>query len=176
MSTDFSDIGEALARDDKEFGKIDLDAFRENQKARAEAQRETPRQQARPPRATPEATSDAPKKSTGRPTNLARALEKTYERLGAMLMIIDQSCGSVIIDNAGDMATSLDELAKTNPKIKRALESMIATSAWGNVAMAHMPVVIAISMHHSTWAQERMARVAETMAENVTENAAENVG
>lgn len=160
-----ADLGEALTRDNKEFGKVSLDEFRANQKAKAEGsggKAESPRQ--------PSASANAPASKASRPTNLARALAKTYERIGAMLLIVDQPCGMAIINNADDMAASLDELAKTNPKVRKALESMIATSAWGNVIMAHVPVIMAISMHHSEWARDRMNIVGEHLVSAENDN------
>lgn len=105
-----------------------------------------------------------------RATALEKKLEKFYGGIGLAVYGFDQQCGTVIIANATNMAASLDVLAKQNPEVRKVLERLMETSAYGLVLAAHAPVIFAIASHHVP----RVREMAETMAERM--HAAEAMG
>ena len=111
---------------------------------------------------------------------LRKPLEDMYTGMGMMLMPFDASCGKVIIDAAPRCAETLDELAKTNPAVRRILISLVTTSALGAVIMAHAPILMAIAMHHVPALRERQEKMvgefAEMMANGFTMGEEQNDG
>lgn len=96
---------------------------------------------------------------------LKPALAQMYTGIGMAVMPFDPACGRVIIENAGSCAESLDELAKTNPAVRNLLISLVTTSAWGAVIMAHAPILMAIAMHHVPALRERQEKMVGEFAE-----------
>jgi len=96
---------------------------------------------------------------------LKPALVNLYTGIGMSVMPFDPSCGRIIIENAGACADSLDELAKTNPVVRNILISLVTTSAWGAVIMAHAPILMAIAMHHVPALRERQEKMVGEFAE-----------
>jgi hypothetical protein len=115
----------------------------------------------------------AEKKSRGKnkpmPTmprgGLKPALTQLYTGFALAVMPFDPSCGKIILENAERCAESLDDLAKTNPAVRRALLSLVTTSAWGAVIMAHAPILMALAMHHVPALRERQEKMVADMAE-----------
>ncbi len=105
------------------------------------------------------------------PDYKAGAVQKGFEELyvlaGTMLMIKDPHCGMAVIQSAPDVAKSLEELAKTNPSVRRVLMGFIVTNAWGQVAAAHMPIIMALFAHHI--GPKMNGEAAEVMAEMMRE-------
>jgi hypothetical protein len=64
------------------------------------------------------------------------------------MMPFDQVCGSTIISNAEECAKSLDKLAQENNAVRRALNSLVTTSALGAVIVAHIPIAAVVMAHH----------------------------
>ena len=75
-------------------------------------------------------------------------LTELYTTIGAMLMPFDMQCANVVIKSAEQCAQSMDELAYQNESVRRALTAITQTSAWGAVIFAHMPIIMAVAMHH----------------------------
>ena len=98
---------------------------------------------------------------------LRKPLEDMYTGLGMMMMPFDPSCGKVIIDAAPRCAETLDDLAKTNPAVRRILISLVTPSALGAVIMAHAPILMAIAMHHIPALRERQEKMVGEFAEMV---------
>lgn len=118
-----------------------------------------------PPEA-PSAAKDVPPKrdrskatTTTRASSLEKRLTEMYVSIGTMVVVADLTCGTAIITSAPDTAAALDALAKENPKVKRALEKMLAGGAWGGVLMAHAPIITTVLAHHNMLP----AQVAESM-------------
>lgn len=114
-------------------------------------------------------TESKPKKSKPVPPaprgGLRTPLEDMYTGLGMMLMPFDPHCGKIIIDAAPRCAETLDDLAKTNPAVRRILISLVTTSALGAVIMAHAPIIMAIAMHHVPALKERQEKMVGEFAE-----------
>jgi hypothetical protein len=101
---------------------------------------------------------------------LKSALENVYTGMGMALMPFDPSCGRIIIESAPKCAEALDDLAKTNPAVRRLLISLVTTSAWGAVIMAHAPILMAIAMHHIPSLRERQEKMVGEFAEMMANN------
>lgn len=96
---------------------------------------------------------------------LRQPLEDLYTGMGMMLMPFDAHCGKIVIDAAPRCAETLDELAKTNPAVRRILINLITTSALGAVVMAHAPILMAIAMHHIPAMREKQEKMVGEFAE-----------
>jgi len=105
---------------------------------------------------------------------LRASLENWYTGIGMAVMPFDPHCGGIIIDNAAACAKSMDEYAKVNPAVRRLLLQLVAVSAFGAVAAAHAPIVVAILMHHVPALRERQEKMAADMAEMFARMAANN--
>lgn len=75
-------------------------------------------------------------------------LTQLYTACGMMLLPMDAVCGKAIIESAEQCAKSLDELAYQNDAVRRALFALTQTTALGGVVVAHLPILMAITMHH----------------------------
>lgn len=75
-------------------------------------------------------------------------LTEMYGFVALAIMPFDANCAMAIMQAAPEAAKSLDNLAKTNPAVKRVLIAITQTSAWGAVITAHLPIIIAITVHH----------------------------
>jgi hypothetical protein len=90
-------------------------------------------------------------------TKLGKSLKETYETVGGMVLLFDMPCGTAVIENAENMARSLDTLAQNNPKVKEALLKLTEASGWGQVIVAHAPVMLAVYAHHGGQVQNMFA-------------------
>jgi hypothetical protein len=97
------------------------------------------KQEPRRPKAIP------PKPRSGA---LVKPFTDLYTTVGTMLMPFDQQCGMVIIQNAEECAKALDSAARENPAMRRVLLAMVQTSVWGQLIAAHLPILMAVAMHH----------------------------
>lgn len=75
-------------------------------------------------------------------------LTEMYGFIALALMPFDAECAMAIMQAAPQAAKSLDTLAKTNPGVRRVLIAITQTSAWGAVITAHLPIIVAITVHH----------------------------
>lgn len=84
-----------------------------------------------------------------RPGTLVKPLRDLYTSIGALMVPFDEPCGKSIIENAEPCAMALENLARENPAVRRALLAMVETSVWGQVIAAHAPILVTVVMHHS---------------------------
>lgn len=96
---------------------------------------------------------------------LKGSLTQMYTGIGMAVMPFDPHCGRIVIESAEHCAETLDELAKTNPAVRRMLIAMVTTSAWGAVIMAHAPLLMAVAMHHVPALKERQEKMVGEFAE-----------
>lgn len=75
-------------------------------------------------------------------------LIEMYGFVALAIMPFDAECAMAIMQAAPKAAESLNELSKVNPSVKRVLIMLTQTSAWGAVITAHLPIIIAVSVHH----------------------------
>lgn len=83
-----------------------------------------------------------------RPGALVKPLTSFYETIGGFVILADPDCGSAIVNGAENCAKSLDELARTNPRIRRVLMRMVESGALTKVVVAHLPIILAVLAHH----------------------------
>lgn len=83
-----------------------------------------------------------------RPGALVKPLEALYETLGGFVLLADRVCGQAIIDSAHSCAESLDELARTNAKVRKVLVNLVTTGTLTKVIVAHLPLLMAVLGHH----------------------------
>lgn len=107
----------------------------------------------------PKLKKAAPRMPTG---GLAGPLTDVYTMIGAVLTPIDPVCGQAVMMGAPDCAKALEKLAKSNPEVRRVLVGLVTTSTWGAVITAHIPIIMAIAMHHMPALSDKMNQVAET--------------
>lgn len=109
------------------------------QRGRAGAEPSSPRA------ARADARASAPKP---RPGSLVRPLTELYTSIGVMLAPFDPVCSVSIIENAEPCAKALENLARENEAVRRAILALTQTSAWGGVLIAHMPLLLMVITHH----------------------------
>lgn len=56
--------------------------------------------------------------------------------------------GSIIIEGAERLAGALDKAALESPALRRTLEMLVTTSAWGELAMAAGAILLPIAANH----------------------------
>lgn len=88
---------------------------------------------------------DLPTQKKGRQSQLQRELANMYSLAGVAVFQFNPPLAQTILAQADPCAESLYKLAQQNPKIKRALESLTQTSAWGAVIIAHLPIAIHVA-------------------------------
>lgn len=103
-----------------------------------------------------------------RPSPLKGKLEQFYASIGLVVSIGDRYCGSQIIASASDTAQAMDKLAREHPKVKQVLETLVQTSTIVEVMTAHLPILMAITMHHGP---EGLKNQLSGMAEGMTQAA-----
>jgi hypothetical protein len=100
-------------------------------------------------------------------------LMKLYASVGAAVMIADPICGTAIVTSAESCAKTLDDLAYQNEAVRRALYSLTTTSYLGAVLVAHLPIIMAVVMHHVPAAQQAFGQVGASMMEEYVKQVAE---
>lgn len=83
-----------------------------------------------------------------KPGVIADGLTGSYVKIGMFWGMFDPHCGEAIVQNAEKMAQAADRIAKNSPKVRVFLEGLIATSEWGELVEAYLPVAAAIAVHH----------------------------
>lgn len=96
---------------------------------------------------------------------LESALTQMYTGMGLAVMPFDPACGRVVIENAATCAESLNELAKIDPAVRRVLISLVSSSAWGAVIIAHAPILMAVAMHHVPALRNKQEKMVAEFAE-----------
>lgn len=98
-------------------------------------------------------------------------LTKLYTGIGMSLMPFDMVCGTAVIESAERCAIALDDLAKQNHAVRKMLFAITQTSAIGTVLVAHMPILVAIMVHHMSGFKESPAGVmAQMLADSMKED------
>jgi hypothetical protein len=92
-------------------------------------------------------------------------LTQLYGILGTAVLMFDPVCGSAIIQSAPKCAETLDNWAHQNETVRRVIWAVTQTSVAGAVFVAHMPIIIAVSMHHIPAAQQAFGQMGADMME-----------
>jgi len=114
-----------------------------------EAPKDRPADAPPPPDAPPKREKRERAIPAPRTTSLEKRLTELYVSLGSLVVVADPTCGQAVIAAAPETAAALEALAKENPKVRKALEKMLAGGAWGGVLMAHFPIVVTVLAHHN---------------------------
>ena len=84
---------------------------------------------------------------------IASGMNRLYARVGRIVRVMDPVIGQAIIETTSKEAESevtvgeaWEELARTNPRIRRVLLKLIAGGARGQLIMAHAPIMLAVLM------------------------------
>lgn len=110
--------------------------------------------------------SPAPPKRKGQ---FVTPLTQIYMGVGLSLMPFDAVCANAVMKSAENCAKSVDELAYQNEAVRRAVYALTQTSAVGAVLVAHLPILMAVAMHHVPQVQNMMGNMGAAFAEQVTE-------
>lgn len=92
-------------------------------------------------------------------------LTEFYAGIGTAVIMFDPVCGQAILTSATKCAETIDELAYRNEAVRRAVWGLTQTSAWGAVLIAHMPIIMAVVMHHVPAAQQAFGALGANMME-----------
>lgn len=77
-------------------------------------------------------------------------VEFFYNMAGSILSMKDEVCGGTLQQMAPSAAKAWVELAKTNTVARKFWSGGAAATGWLQLAMAHMPLVMAVNTHHLT--------------------------
>lgn len=91
-----------------------------------------------------------------RPGVITKGVNRLYRKAGKIVEVMDADIGKAIIASTKNTAedgepddsvgAAWDEVARTNPRIRKVLLKIIAGGAWGQLFMAHAPILLAIIM------------------------------
>lgn len=97
--------------------------------------------------------------SSGTPGEFVDTVAQCYVALGIGISFIDRhtdaegnytgSCGTVIADHAQQLGEVWDKAAQKNPQVAALLRKLSVGGVWGELVMAHVPVVTAIVGAHA---------------------------
>jgi hypothetical protein len=117
------------------------------------------------------------------PGVIARGMNRLYKRAGKIVKAFDPAVGAALIevtrkDDDDDLTVgeAWEELAKTNPRIRRFLMRLITGGAYGQLLMAHAPVLLAIMMKPAVLRHIPFARLIEALAADDEDQADEEPG
>lgn len=96
---------------------------------------------------------------------IAQGIGNMYTGLGLGIGMVDPHCGMVIVENAETCAEAWEELAKKNPKVRRALLMLLETSDVTKIVIAHAPIMMALATHHVPFVQTMVADTGTKFAE-----------
>ena len=92
--------------------------------------------------------------ASDRPGMITKGVNRLYRRAGKIVKAMDRDIGIAIIEatqNTADkgepddsVGAAWEEVCKTNPRIRRFVLRLIAGGAWGQLVMAHAPILLAI--------------------------------
>lgn len=109
-----------------------------------------------------------------RPGMLVKPLRDLYVTVGTLVLPFNQAVGTSFIQNAEACARSLDNAAKADKQIRRVLMLLITGSVWGEVIVAHMPIMMTLAVTMVPSVRQTMQRVESTESESETINPVSN--
>lgn len=95
-------------------------------------------------------------KPTPRRDSLEKRLSGSIAGIGTMVLVSGtvsgsaavQADGELIVAHAPHIAQALDKVAKDNPRVAAALESMLTAGVWSGLGVALLPVALGIAANH----------------------------
>ncbi len=114
---------------------------------------------------------------------IAKGINKLYRRGGKLVRVMDRDTGQALIDitrkdlledgtpDPEDITVgeAWEELARANPRIRAFLMRVIAGGAWGQLFMAHAPVLLAVMMKDAIRRRIPFTKLIEAFLEQDTE-------
>lgn len=119
--------------------------------ARATGTRGKPRTRVPPKSETPSSPrtfipDDSDEIRDYRPGILVKPLRDLYVTIGTVVLPFNQTVGTSFIQNAEQCAKALDNAAKADKQIRKVLMLLVQGSVWGEVLIAHMPIMMALAV------------------------------
>jgi len=102
-----------------------------------------------------------------KPGHFVEPLTQMYAAVGMAVMPFDPVCANAIMVSASRCADALDKLSQENDGVRRALFALTRTTAVGMVLVAHMPIMMAIVIHHVPAAQNYLGEMGKEMADQI---------
>lgn len=106
------------------------------------------------------------------PGRIARGMNRLYRRTGKIIRAFDPVIGQAVIEatKAEDeddvtVGEAWEDLARANPRVRRFLLKLIAGGAYGQLIMAHMPILLAVAMKPAVLKLIPFSRLIESLAE-----------
>lgn len=103
---------------------------------------------------------------------IADGVNKLYRRAGRLIRAMDHDIGTAIIectrpgeDGEPTVGEAWEQLARTNPRIRRFILNALSGGAWSDLLMAHAPIGIALFMKPSVQRFISFGRLVESAAE-----------
>lgn len=100
------------------------------------------------------------------PGGFTKALKDMYGYIGMSVTMISPNVGETILLQAEKCAESVNELARTNPSVRRVIQGLVTTSAWGAVIAAHAPIAMAIFFNHTERGRDLMMSSQQNMEDS----------
>lgn len=104
------------------------------------------------------------------PGRIAKGMNRLYRRAGKIVKAFDPAVGAALIevtrkddDDDVTVGDAWEEIARTNPRIRRFLNRLIAGGAWGQLAAAHAPIVLAVLMKPAVLDRIPFSRLIEAL-------------
>lgn len=91
------------------------------------------------------------KRASGGPTipQIREGLEGLTAMVGTGWVLAgNEYCGTAVLERGPAVTDSLLELAKTNPRVKRSLQNLTRSSAWGGVIIAASSLAVPILAYY----------------------------
>lgn len=99
---------------------------------------------------------------------IAKGMNKLYKRAGRLIRIWDPAIGSAVIastmptdDDDVTVGEAWENLAKTNPRIRALLLSMMKGGAYTDLFTAHLPILLAVMMRDGIREKIKFLPIAE---------------
>jgi hypothetical protein len=105
---------------------------------------------------------------------ITKGVNRLYRRAGRIVRAMDPDIGTAIIESTrstdedgGDdsVGAAWEELARANPRIRGMLLRLIAGGAWGQLLMAHAPILLAVIMKDGIRKHIPFVKLLEALAE-----------
>lgn len=88
------------------------------------------------------------RKSGGSRKSLKQPLTDALTSLGVAVQLVNGYDGARIVAGAPQLAEALDELARQDAAVHKALQRILTGSSWGGVAIAAMSIAVPIAANH----------------------------
>lgn len=106
-------------------------------------------------------------------TGIATPVAAFYRRAGTFIQPFDPECGSALIAGADGCGKAWDQVCRRNPQIRRYVLAMLATTTHLDLVVAHLPILLAVAIHHVPAVRDMVTQTTEQMTNLFAEQMAE---